>query len=180
MPFAPSDTESTKSLTSSPERIIEEDPKEPNYQDQDIEHSTSASNSPKKPRSEPMHRKALSMGGLIEPSIDDFDDEQLLYPSTPNSTSVEQQANTCSPLSGTSSPSIEEQDGGISQYIALLRARGHKRVSSAPTSLSPLLSTSSLKQSATVSNGSSSSSINVKTNEQKDDDSDHVKMRPRR
>ena len=178
MPFTPSDTGSAKSLTSSPEKIIEEGPKEPVCQDQDFEHSTSASNSPKKPHSEPMHRKSLSMGGLIEPSIDDFDDEQLLYPSTPNSTSVEQHADTCSPLSGTSSPSIEEQDGGISQYIALLRARGHKRVSSAPTALSPL-NTSSLKQSATVSNGSSSS-INVKTNEQKDDDSDHVKMRPRR
>lgn len=181
MPFIPSDTESNKSLTSSPEKIIEEEPKEPNWQDQDFEHSTSANNSPKKPRSEPMHRKSLSIGGLIEPSIDDFDDEQLLSPPTPSCTSVEQQADTSSSLSGTSSPSIEEQDGGISQYIAVLRARGHKRVASAPISLSPLSSSLKSKPSATVNDGGgSSNSMNVKTNEEKDDDSEHVKMRPRR
>ena len=181
MPFIPSDTESIKSLTSSPEKITEEEPKESNYQDQDFEHSTSASNSPKKPQTEPMHRKSFSMSGLIEPSIDDYDDEQLLSPPTPSCTSVEQQADVNSFLSGTSSPSIEEQDGGISQYIALLRSRGHKRVASAPVSLSPLSSSLKSKQSPTVSDGGdSSNSMNVKTNEQKDDDSEHVKMRPRR
>lgn len=117
-----------------------------------------------KSATEPMHRKCLSVGG-IDSNISSIPSEET----TKQETLVRSKTANIEPVKSDPSPT-EEVDSGISQYVALLRARGHKRVSSAPVSLSP----------SSPQSNSETTKQTVTQQTEKDISTNEVPMRPRR
>lgn len=112
---------------STPERINEEDPVS-------FEEEKANGDEMKLPRSEPTHRKSFSVGGVFEmPPIEQDDQPLVEYPVSNKyeikDIELEQPHDT---------DSVNETDSSVSHYVSLLRARGHKRTSSAPVAMSSL------------------------------------------
>jgi pentatricopeptide repeat protein len=134
-------------------------------------------------QTEPVHRKSLSIGGdntcpsaadVIDNGDDTSRSDNGVMVRSRTLTSADKPVTSQVPLTKTPSPTINVEDtdsSNISHYISLLRGRGHKRISSAPVTLSPVTSKSPHQ---TKSNSPAPQSENG------DRDLPPVKMRPRR
>ena len=165
-----SDSTSKHNSLSSPQSdSIAETPVTPVFREED-ENLFDVHSSSSKPSSEPTHRKCLSVGGTTESETADVDAKNEDVPSFTRRKTLSGHLHP--PLSSPAPPT--EDIDSISKYVTLLRARGHKRVSSAPIAISLSASTQPQVNNKLVNASNGQQSENGGTA------ADGVRMRPRR
>lgn len=181
--------------SSTPDRIIEETPPPSPPPTPATNTNTSAEcydsreELDKTPKTEPIHRKTLSVGGASELSSDDPPlpllitvnnysvKEEIISPRLSNNKEKtdsfhlsNNKEETVSPRPSDNTEEVDSPRPSLSHYVSLLRARGHKRTSSAPVSLAP----------ATGITSGIISRSNVKTEEQSNQEEEAPPVRQRR